>query len=68
MVIVQGVREDWKPMPVTVDNLHCSFLAQPPFADAPMRLANAFVIENIPYRWKKGDVERVADPEQMPQR
>ncbi len=59
MVIVQGVRQHWQPMPVQVEALECSFLARPPFDQAPLRLANAFLIERIPYRWKRGEVERV---------
>jgi hypothetical protein len=61
MVIVQGVREHWDPMPVQVDQLRCTFLEQPPFSSAPLRLANAFFIENIPYRWLRGEVEHVPD-------
>lgn len=64
MVIVQGVREHWMPMPVRVDALRCTFLERPPFAEAPLRLANAFFIERIPYRWKRGEVERVPDQSQ----
>jgi hypothetical protein len=59
MVIVQGVREHWEPMPVRVEGLRCAFLERPPFAAAPVRLANAFFIENIPYRWRRGEVERL---------
>jgi hypothetical protein len=61
MVIVQGLREGWQPMPVQVDGLRCTFLDQPPFNAVPPRLANAFFIENIPYRWKRGEVERLPD-------
>ncbi|MCA8964349.1 MAG: DUF2071 domain-containing protein [Planctomycetes bacterium] len=61
MVIVQGEREDWQPMPVHVERFRCAFLEQPPFAAAPLRLANAFFVENIPYRWRRGEVERLAD-------
>jgi hypothetical protein len=61
MVIVQGVRQHWLPKPVEVEDLHASFLAQPPFSQAPLRLANAFFIEDIPYRWKRGETEVVPD-------
>ncbi len=64
MVIVQGVRQHWKPMPVQVESLRCGFLERAPFTQAPLRLANAFLIERIPYRWKRGEVERV--PEAAP--
>jgi Uncharacterized conserved protein (COG2071) len=59
MVIVHGIREHWQPMPVHVDALRCSFLDQAPFNAAPLRLANAFFIENIPYQWKRGEIERL---------
>ncbi len=63
MVIVQGVREHWQPLPVRVEGLRCTFLEQPPFNAVPLRLANAFFIENIPYHWKRGEVEQLpADP------
>jgi hypothetical protein len=61
MVIVHGVRERWRPMPVQVGSLRCTFLERPPFDAAPLRLANAFFIEDIPYRWRRGEVERLPD-------
>ena len=61
MVIVEGVRQHWQPMPVRVEGLRCTFLEQAPFNAAPLRLANAFFIENIPYHWKRGEVERLPD-------
>jgi hypothetical protein len=61
MVIVQGLRADWQPKPVQVDDVRCSFLERPPFAAAPLRLANAFLVENVPYRWQRGEVERLPD-------
>ena len=61
MVIVQGVRDGWVPMPVEIESLRCAFLERPPFASVPLRLANAFFLEGIPYRWKRGEVERLPD-------
>jgi hypothetical protein len=55
MVIVEGVRERWDPKPVRVE-VHSTFLERPPFSLQPMRLANAFYVDNIPYRWKRGIV------------
>ncbi len=54
MVIIQGVRENWQPRPVTVQVAQCRFLEAPPFNRVPPRLANAFFVENIPYRWERG--------------
>jgi Uncharacterized conserved protein (COG2071) len=56
MVIIEGVREHWKPKPVRVEIERCSYLEKPPFSAAPLRLANAFFVENIPYRWQRGVV------------
>lgn len=61
MVIVQGVREHWQPMPVHIERQQCAFLARPPFDRAPGRLANAFFVENIPYRWQRGEIEQLPD-------
>lgn len=56
MVIIEGVRQSWNPMPVRVEVARCTFLEKPPFAAAPARLANAFFLENVDYRWKRGIV------------
>jgi hypothetical protein len=57
MVIVQGVREHWEPMPVQVERVRCTLLERAPFDRVPPRLANAFLVENVPYRWQRGEVE-----------
>jgi hypothetical protein len=56
MVIIEGVREHWDPVPVRVEVSRCTFLEKPPFAAHPVRLANAFFLESVPYRWKRGVV------------
>ena len=55
VLIIEGVRSDWKPMPVRVIDHHFSFLDSLHLKD-PV-LANAFMVKNIPYYWKKGKVE-----------
>ena len=56
VLIIEGVRKNWKPMPVRVLNYQVSFLDT---LNVPNPvLANAFIIENIPYYWKKGRKER----------
>lgn len=55
MLLVEGVRESWTPVPVDVRTHQVGFLRQ--FANTDIRLANAFVIENIPYSWKKGKLD-----------
>lgn len=55
VLIIEGVREDWTPKPVEVIKYDIGFLKQKAFKG--MVLANAFIIENIPYYWKKGRKE-----------
>lgn len=59
MLIVEGSRQNWNPMPVRVDVDRCTYLEKPPFSSVPLRLANAFFLENIPYRWQRGVVDPI---------
>ncbi len=52
VLIIEGVREDWTPRPVTV--IHCSVGFVDSLQLEGAVLASAFVISNIPYYWKKG--------------
>ncbi len=60
VVRVEGVRREWDPRLVKAE------VAVPPdfpsFGLRPgsARLVSAFCLENVPYRWKRGVVERVA--------
>jgi hypothetical protein len=56
VLIIEGVRENWIPQPVHVIEHQYSFLEKMNLKD--IRLPNAFVIENIPYYWKKGRFEQ----------
>jgi hypothetical protein len=55
VLIVEGVREHWAQQPIEITDYHFPFLKEKGFSNAV--LANAFVIKNIPYSWKKGKVE-----------
>lgn len=55
VLIIEGVRENWKPAPVKVIDYDFEFLSSLKLEN-PI-LANAFVIKNIPYYWKKGKIE-----------
>lgn len=55
VLIIEGVRENWTPTPVKVIDYHFNFLNDLQIENAI--LANAFVIKNIPYYWKKGKIE-----------
>ncbi|MDA0578434.1 MAG: DUF2071 domain-containing protein [Verrucomicrobia bacterium] len=57
MVVIQGVRTHWTPQPVSVTVAHCGFLNTPPFCEIKPRLANAFLVTDVPYRWERGLVE-----------
>ena len=56
VVIIQGVRQNWKPRPVKVVSYHCPFLDRLNIQNAV--LASAFEVRDIPYYWKKGMVEK----------
>jgi hypothetical protein len=60
MVVIEGVRERWDPQPVRVEVSRNTFLERPPFAGVRAVLANAFHVQDVPYRWKRG--VRVALP------
>lgn len=56
VLIIEGVRENWIPKPVKVVDYDFEFLRSLNLAN-PI-LANTFIIENIPYYWKKGKMEQ----------
>lgn len=55
VVIVEGTRSDWKPRPMRVLAEDVPFFSR--LAPGPMRLANAFLVEDVAYAWKRGRVE-----------
>jgi len=56
VLIIEGVRENWQPMPITVRYYQFGFIKRFNFQSAV--LANAFIIKNIPYYWKKGKTDK----------
>ncbi len=56
MLIIEGVRQNWEPKPLKVLDYHFAFLKSLQLQNVV--LANAFIIENIPYYWKKGKIEQ----------
>ena len=56
VLVIEGVRENWTPAPLNVLSYRFSFLDNMKLKG--IRLANAFIIENIPYYWKKGKIEQ----------
>lgn len=55
VLIIEGVRENWTPKPVEVLHQKVGFVENKNFKE--IALANAFVLENIPYYWKKGRID-----------
>ena len=62
IVVIEGVRQDWNPQPVDVVVRRSAFFHQAPFNQTSPILANAFYVENVSYRWKRG--VRIALPRQ----
>ena len=56
VLIIEGVRENWVPAPVKVIDFRFAFIDSLGLKD--VQLANAVIIRNIPYHWKKGKAER----------
>lgn len=56
VLIIEGVRQNWTPKPVKVVDHRFSFLNSLNLEDSA--LANAFIINNVPYYWKKGRKEK----------
>lgn len=55
VLIIEGIRQNWKPKPIKVIQYNFDFLNTMKLQN--VLLANAFIIENIPYHWKKGRIE-----------
>jgi hypothetical protein len=56
VLIIEGVRQNWTPNPIKIKDYQIDYLKTLTLEN-PI-LANAFVIKNIPYYWKKGKKER----------
>lgn len=54
VLIIEGVRQHWEPQPIHVTHQKIDFIEKK-FPEAV--LANTFIVENIPYHWKKGRIE-----------
>lgn len=62
IIVIEGVRQNWDPLPARIQVNQCDFLKREPFASATPRLCSAFVLEQIPYMWKRGRREILATP------
>jgi Uncharacterized conserved protein (COG2071) len=50
------IRQNWTPEPIKIQSYQIDFIEKLNLKE--VRFANAFVIKNIPYQWKKGQVEQ----------
>lgn len=57
-VVIEGSRASWSPRPVTVKQWNVGLFSEPAFAGVKPVLANAFVVEDVDYRWEKGRIVR----------
>lgn len=55
VLIIDGVREHWEPTPVEVIRSNVEFVNRLPLKG--LVLANAFIVQDIPYQWEKGRLE-----------
>ena len=58
VLVIEGVRQNWTPTPVNVIDAKFSFIDELNLSE--IKLANAFLVSNVPYHWKKGRKERLA--------
>ncbi len=56
VLIIEGVRQHWQPAPIKVLEHEIAFLGSLHLKE--VHLANAFIVQNIPYHWKKGRIEK----------
>lgn len=56
ILIILGMRKNWKPKPVKVENYSIDFFQELGLQD-PI-LASAFEVTNVPYCWDKGKLEK----------
>lgn len=56
VLIIEGVRQNWKPAPIKIKSYSIDFINSLKLKNVV--LANAFEITNIPYYWKKGKIEK----------
>jgi len=56
VLIIEGLRENWQPLPVEVKEEYAGFIKKMNFKECV--LANAFLVSNIPYEWAKGKTDQ----------
>jgi hypothetical protein len=56
VLIIEGSRKKWLPQPVEIIKADVGFIKEKKFNNVV--LANAFLVESIPYHWKKGRMDK----------
>lgn len=64
-VVIEGRREEWHPRPIRIADWDVALFRETALADVTPVLANAFLVEAVPYRWEKG---RLVTPPRDPNR
>lgn len=57
-VVIEGTRQNWTPHPIRVEEWEVGLFNSSPLCEAEPILANAFAVEDVPYRWEKGRIVR----------
>jgi len=55
-IVVEGSRTDWTPRPVVLKKWQVGIFDESPLNGAHPIAANAFAVDKIPYRWKRGRI------------
>ncbi|MFT3990653.1 MAG: DUF2071 domain-containing protein [Luteolibacter sp.] len=53
-VVIEGSRNQWTPRPLEVKYWKMGLFEETPLRGIPPLLANAFIVENVDYRWERG--------------
>jgi hypothetical protein len=54
VIAIEGKRATWKPQPFIVRSCKVGLFEETPFRGIEPRLANAFAVRDISYRWERG--------------
>ena len=60
IVLIEGHRDQWRPVPVAVEVRRLDFFRHPMFGGYEPVLANAFHVAGVDYRWSRGRLVRAA--------
>jgi hypothetical protein len=54
IVAVRATRSNWTPAPVRIERCRIDWLDRPPFHGCRPKLAAAFHVRDVAYRWHRG--------------